>query len=790
MRIEKELLDKVGDYVRLVHYVTHRIRGNPNGFLSGLIDDFKRAVEEVVRKLLSPIRGFLDDVEDLVEKIPQALSSLVSDIAQALDDVVDRIKEKIGEVFDNLVASFEDAIASIRSAIDDFISWIKQIPDLVKEAVKGAVNPLIEGLKGKVGELITAIKQKVDAMTGAISGLARDIWESIKEVARKLKEGVVETYQKVERAIRDVIQRILAAIRDVLDKVREKLSQAVDFILEKAVPFFQEVGIETEEGIKRRAPAIKNLILGTVEGRADIVRDAMDNLLYFKTYKDVTAIAMCALVTASVLPGAIGAISEPSLEVMRQEARERMPVTLLPLDKMITLYYRGLVGLDDVKAEALKAGISEPKVLAVAEGNRPLPSPGQIQEAYLRGYINEATHDNLLKKHGYKDEDIRLFKALYWLIPGPSDLISMAVKEAFSPEIAKRFGQYEDFPEVFAEWAEKQGLSREWARRYWAAHWQLPSVTQGFEMFHRTVDREGHTVITKEELKLLLRALDIMPFWREKLIAISYEPYTRVDVRRMYRLGILDERGVYLAYRDLGYDDEKARNLTEFTIRYYAPEDKTELEEYRELTRSVILAAYAKGVLTREETKARLISIGYHPDDVDLLIRLKEAQTMVEETTEPKPPLLSKTVNLILTCYKRGLYDREEVKGMLSSLGKTEWEINWYIALSDYEVAEELKLLALQVAETNYIQRTWTWVDTQAYLGRLNLSRGEVEALKRKWDIEREARTRKPTEAQFRAALYAGLIDIEEYKEELRGLGFPEKYVKMLADLAIARRRG
>ncbi|GAH93918.1 unnamed protein product, partial [marine sediment metagenome] len=44
-------------------------------------------------------------------------------------------------------------------------------------------------------------------------------------------------------------------------------------------------------------------------------------------------------------------------------------------------------------------------------------------------------------------------------------------------------------------------------------HWSLPSPSQGFEMLHRGV-------IDEAELNMLLRALDIMPFWREKLTKV------------------------------------------------------------------------------------------------------------------------------------------------------------------------------------------------------------------------------------------------------------------------------
>lgn len=153
-----------------------------------------------------------------------------------------------------------------------------------------------------------------------------------------------------------------------------------------------------------------------------------------------------------------------------------------------------------------------------------------------------------------------LYKELAYQIPPIADIITMAVREAFTPEIAQRFGQYEGLPSEFVAWAQKKGLSREWAERYWAAHWSLPSPQQGFEMLHRGV-------INRDELHLLLRALDIMPFWRERLIEISYNPLTRVDIRRMHLLGILTEPEVFQAYKDIGYNDLNAKRLTAFTVK-------------------------------------------------------------------------------------------------------------------------------------------------------------------------------------------------------------------------------
>ncbi|GAI29857.1 unnamed protein product [marine sediment metagenome] len=107
-----------------------------------------------------------------------------------------------------------------------------------------------------------------------------------------------------------------------------------------------------------------------------------------------------------------------------------------------------------------------------------------------------------MRRIGIHDEYFSLYKELAKQIPPVADIITMAVREAFTPAIAEKFGQYEDFPEPLKEWAGKKGLSSEWAERYWAAHWSLPSPLQGFEMLHRGI-------INQDELNMFLVVTDV-----------------------------------------------------------------------------------------------------------------------------------------------------------------------------------------------------------------------------------------------------------------------------------------
>ncbi|GAH07018.1 unnamed protein product, partial [marine sediment metagenome] len=48
---------------------------------------------------------------------------------------------------------------------------------------------------------------------------------------------------------------------------------------------------------------------------------------------------------------------------------------------------------------------------------------------------------------------------------------------------------------------------------------------------------------------------------------------TRVDIRRMYKIGVITRAEVYESYLQHGYTDENAKRMTEFTVQWAAPKE-------------------------------------------------------------------------------------------------------------------------------------------------------------------------------------------------------------------------
>jgi len=331
----------------------------------------------------------------------------------------------------------------------------------------------------------------------------------------------------------------------------------------------------------------------------------------------------------------LSAAMEPLARTINQAANSVIPNTLPPYQQLVSLRYKGALdkakylefmrrlGYDELGAEI---------IFKDAEQRFGMPDLVNLKRRQL---LPLEDYKRLTLESGLTPERVEIAEKALAFYPQVGDLIRFAVREGYTPEIVERFGLDEDLPPKFLEEAAKAGLSDEFATLFWRAHWELPSVQAGYEMLHRGI-------IKLEDLELLLRTSDVMPFWRDKLIAIAQTPYTRVDVRRMFQLGVLDLPGVIKSYRDIGYDEEHALKLAEFTV-------KDVMAEERDLTKAEITKLYSFQELTREKASSMLMDLGYDGDEVSLILATIELKQKTDDTTEQIKSYSEQFVNSLIT---------------------------------------------------------------------------------------------------------------------------------------------
>ena len=295
----------------------------------------------------------------------------------------------------------------------------------------------------------------------------------------------------------------------------------------------------------------------------------------------------------------------------------------------------------------------------------------------FRGAMSKADVRRELLSMGWATIDIPRIEELGKLLPSVQDMVTMAVREAFDPGAISSLGLDQELPGIFVQEATKLGLSEDWAKRYWYAHWRLPSIGQGFEMLHRLRPGVSNNPFDLNDMRQLLKVLDISPRWREQLIEISFNPITRVDNRRLYDEGVINRDKVKSNYLDIGYNEENAELLTQWTVNRRQSTNKG-------LTRGVITKAQKLGTLTSGGALEALEAIGFDSQEAQFFVSLTEFEIDQDKTEE--------ILDGIEFLFVEGIIDTVEVYSRTGKLGLPATQIESKLEVWEIRRAKKTRL--------------------------------------------------------------------------------------------------
>jgi hypothetical protein len=302
-----------------------------------------------------------------------------------------------------------------------------------------------------------------------------------------------------------------------------------------------------------------------------------------------------------------------------------------------------------------------------------------------------------------EDEDGFELEQLFMQVPGPADLIRFMTRDVENQDIVDTFKLDTQFAENFAgkvkEWATQQGVSPDIMLREWRAHWGIPSPTQLYTILHR-LRHDDQYAATHDVLGDVRKALiqqDILPYWIDALMAVSYQPLTRTDLNRAYERGwINDDDYLKGAYAN-GYSDDDARMLLKFVKN----------EQVLTIQDSHFGRDYRQGYLSASQLFDQAHNEGYDPSLDD---RLQEVLDPLRDMD-----LQRRQVDAIVHRYKRCWITEDEAyqeaKDYVIPDSVIKWQLQWAGADSTCgtrkEMASQLCLALEQqiITPTQYVER-------------------------------------------------------------------------------------
>jgi SOS response regulatory protein OraA/RecX len=116
-----------------------------------------------------------------------------------------------------------------------------------------------------------------------------------------------------------------------------------------------------------------------------------------------------------------------------------------------------------------------------------------------------------------------------------------------------------------------------------------------------------------------LKSADYAPVWRQSLVDISYNPITRTDAKRMYKL-----RGDFDAlvqnFRNNGYNEQDSKDLAEFTREDASLETRQERELLVGPVKTAALAMYKARRISEDQLRQVLANLKYPKETVDRFV--------------------------------------------------------------------------------------------------------------------------------------------------------------------------
>lgn len=454
---------------------------------------------------------------------------------------------------------------------------------------------------------------------------------------------------------------------------------------------------------------------------------------------------------------AAGPAIDPVFEVTRQRSWGERAVRVLDPATAARADARGVDSAVDYADDAKRQGIGAARFDVM----RRLSLSGATREELLELRRRELIDDDDLEaglQHAlvlpYWRQQIQ---KLRWIVPSVTDMVRFAVREVYNPAQREALNLDAEFPPAFANDAANLGIDRERAGQYWAAHWELPSYTQLTDMRFRGL-------LSPQEYRDALKAIDYAPVWRDKLFAIARRIPTipdmvRFAVREVYNPELRQSLGYEAEYPEAFTEQAALHGLSEAHARQYwwahwrlpsarqgyqmVWRGEMEQAELRNLLKALDYPAVWRerlfniafivpgridlkrmlrhGILDRDGVKRGYQRIGYHPDNAELMTQIAEAEVGTGTGASP----------FVLTAQRR-----------LYTVAHTE-----YLDESIDEAIARRKLAALQVP-----------ADQQTTIITL-------------WNEEAEIRRRELTPAQIRKAYRSALLTEVDALDRLQDAG-------------------
>ena len=462
--------------------------------------------------------------------------------------------------------------------------------DWVSSAMAGVAGAIGDGLKGLFSWIMESLQDLASGIAGALAGVRGAVEPIFAGVAGGIMGALTAAVspgspdEEIDRSVKEFTDMYMARMLELSTLEGGSVPSMAELLPRAAGIIALNMGAA---------------VAGEVAGAALDLAHPMKEIGFRGIASDLIQSVQMPSMLGPLMAGPVW----PGIIVPLRYRFNEMNPTAVPDSRWLPdAAARGVLGEDEYRQAMKFQALDDSWASIMLASAYRTPGFPELQLMYWRGSIDVDQVSRALARQGLLPEFLPPYEDILERIPGPGDLVRMAVREAFQP----RPGD-DEIRSTFIKYMGLQGYVEEAVYWFWRAHWVLPSVGQVFDMYHRGIKMPMSVTD-------YLKWADYAPEWRVPLEELSWDLPGRIDARWMFRWGLItvDELQDLLVAR--GLDPRWAGRVAQATAKN---QWLTEINRLRDNAKR----RFVKGYDLEEHLRANLEGLGYPPDWVEFHVR-------------------------------------------------------------------------------------------------------------------------------------------------------------------------
>jgi hypothetical protein len=404
-------------------------------------------------------------------------------------------------------------------------------------------------------------------------------------------------------------------------------------------------------------------------------------------------------------------------------------------------------------------------------------------------WTDDAISTELQNRYGFQVKDqADKFVFLYDELPTISDVLLFLQRNVFDKSYVDDFRLMEGYAERFypryGAVLRAQGVMDSTMEDHYAAHWITPALGQLFTMVQRLrPDAVDPTIqFTQADLLRVMGEQDVAPYFRERLLKISFNTLPLRQISQAVQQGRFDLATLISRFQDMGYNATDANLLAKTALVQGTRQATTSGHGF---TPTVVSQFAAVGAIDFPTALAKLTPQGYTEAQVKDLFAVAAIKAAIKDKDKNLQKAVDAYAKLSIKAFIDGAVSADTAIAALQRAGYSADAANLEIATASLQVGIDRINAVAKAIRSAFLRGEVNAGEAQSALVVAGMQPARASDLVSRWTLSLTVPRKSASRSQILKWAKEGIISADNASKRLLNLGYSPDTVNLdLLDLA------